>query len=133
MNLEKSARLNRVLSALAPITSVSVPTIGTSVGVVIQFNGATGAQQTAANNALAAFDWSDAAQAAWQTDQDRAGAIAAFLLDTSASSKVLRGAILALLDQINVIRAALPKPLPAITIAQAKTAIQNKINSGIVD
>lgn len=34
--------------------------------------------------------------------------------------------ILALIDQINVLRAALPAPLPAITPAQAIAAIRNK-------
>lgn len=37
-----------------------------------------------------------------------------------------RALVLALIDQLNVIRAALPVPLPAITPAQALTAIRNK-------
>lgn len=38
----------------------------------------------------------------------------------------LRAFALALIDQLNVIRAALPVPLPAITPAQAIAAIRNK-------
>jgi hypothetical protein len=37
-----------------------------------------------------------------------------------------RAFILALIDQINVLRAALPTPLPAITPAQAMAAIRQK-------
>lgn len=42
------------------------------------------------------------------------------------ASIIERALALALLDQINVIRAALPTPLGAITVNQAVTAIKNK-------
>jgi len=48
-------------------------------------------------------------------------------------SELQRAVLLTLLDQINTIRAALPTPLGAITPAQARTAVQNKINSGAAD
>jgi hypothetical protein len=38
----------------------------------------------------------------------------------------LRALVLTLIDQLNVIRAALPTPLPAITPAQALAAIRTK-------
>lgn len=50
-----------------------------------------------------------------------------------ANSELQRAILLTLLDQINTIRAALPTPLGAITPAQAKTAVQNKIASGAAD
>src|SRR4051812_19062765 len=66
-------RLRAVLGALAPIDRVSVPdrsptdSFGVSASVVIAFNvAATQAQRNAANAALASFDWSDAAQEAWE-------------------------------------------------------------------
>lgn len=123
-------RLFTVISAACPITGLS----GSQANLRIDYDpGATPAQKTAAANALAAFDWTQTAQDAWQLTQDRANAIALFIADPSPSSKVLRGAILALVDQLNVIRAALPTPLAAITVSQARAAIQTKINGGTVD
>jgi hypothetical protein len=66
-------RLRAVLGALAPIDNVSVPngTFGDSAQVVITFNvSATQPQKDAANAALVAFDWSDAAEATWEAQQD---------------------------------------------------------------
>jgi hypothetical protein len=48
-------------------------------------------------------------------------------------SELQRAVLLTILDQLNTIRAALPTPLSAITPAQAKTAVQAKINSGAAD
>lgn len=46
--------------------------------------------------------------------------------DIDAMPIALEAVVLALIDQLNVIRAALPTPLPAITRQQALTAIRNK-------
>ncbi len=63
-------RLQTVLAALAPIDGVSVRTFGDSAAVRIDFQAAaTGPQRTAAQNALTAFDWSDAAQTTWEAAQ----------------------------------------------------------------
>lgn len=67
------------------------------------------------------------------TNDLRAGAITALLTDTSVNSKFIRAVLLVLLDEVNVIRT-----LPALaqsprTVAQFKTAIQNKINAGAAD
>src|SRR4029077_16436241 len=66
-------------------------------------------------------------------NSQRTDAIAQFTTDPSGISKLNRAILLTLLDQLNIIRAALPVPLGAITPAQAKTAIQNKLNSGAAD
>ncbi len=50
-----------------------------------------------------------------------------------ATSELQRAVLLTILDQLNTIRAALPTPLPPITPTQAKTAVQNKLNSGAAD
>lgn len=63
----------------------------------------------------------------------RTSAIDTLLNDPNANSKAFRAILLTLLDQINTIRAALPSPLVAITPAQAKAAVQAKINSGAPD
>ncbi len=50
-----------------------------------------------------------------------------------ANSELTRAVLLTILDQINVIRAALPTPLSPITPTQAKNAIGAKIDSGAAD
>jgi hypothetical protein len=60
--------------------------------------------------------------AAAQTAQDQQAA-QAFIDTLPIWAKALA---LALVDQLNVIRAALPAPLPAITVAQAIAAIRAK-------
>jgi hypothetical protein len=70
-NFKTTVRLNTTLSALAPIISISVPTFGTSIGVIILFDvSATQAQKDAVNSALTSFDWSDAATTTWLATQD---------------------------------------------------------------
>jgi hypothetical protein len=60
-------RLRKTLGALAPIDGVSIPVFGNSATTVIIFNAsATQPQKDSAGAALAAFDWSDAAQTAWE-------------------------------------------------------------------
>lgn len=62
-------RLTAVLQAVCPILGVS----GVQGDIRIDYApGATGPQQTAAQNALAAFDWSQAAHDAWLDQQKMA-------------------------------------------------------------
>lgn len=63
----------------------------------------------------------------------RTDAITQLSTDPSGISKLNRAILLTLLDQLNTIRAALPIPLSAITPAQARAAVQAKINSGVAD
>ena len=63
----------------------------------------------------------------------KAQASQAVITGPDAVSELQRAILLTILDQINTIRAALPTPLSAITPAQAKTAVQNKLNSGAAD
>jgi hypothetical protein len=46
---------------------------------------------------------------------------------------ILRAIVILILNQINTIRAALVPPLPAITIAQFRTALLNLIDAGTAD
>jgi len=63
----------------------------------------------------------------------RTNAITLLNSDSSSNSKFVRAVLLVILDEINVIRALLPGPPAARTIAQLKTAVQSKINSGAAD
>lgn len=118
----KINRLFETLAATAPIFGASVPNVGSSVGVRIDFTpAATGAQQTAANNALTAFDWSDAADLAWKDTQNpdfatmRDNAVSAFNSNTtylaiaSPSNAQVAAQVRTLTQQNNQIIKALAK------------------------
>ena len=65
-----ATRLHETLAAVCPIIGVDVPTPGTSVGCVIHFDpSATAQQQANAQTALAAFDWSQNTQDAYDAQQ----------------------------------------------------------------
>lgn len=73
--------------------------------------------------------WTPAEITAAQTAIDGAAALTPQLAAQRAVDSFpieYRALILALIDEINIIRAALPAPLPARTPAQALTAIRNK-------
>lgn len=68
---DKTERLHQTIAAVCPIDGVAVRTPGDSATVRIDFKAsATNAQKTAAAAALTAFDWSDAAQVAWEAAQN---------------------------------------------------------------
>ena len=92
-------RLHASIAAVCPIVGVRVPTIGSSVGVVIDFDpSATAPQIAAAQSALLTFDWADAAQTAWQAGQERALAKSSFSSSQDAQQKFLR----CLLEQLRI-------------------------------
>lgn len=112
----KQRHLMASLVAVCPVSGLYIAGIDSSVGARIDFApAATPAQQIAAQNVLATFNWSDGAQQSYQLQQDRAAAIDIFLADTSANAKVLRGTILAILDEINILRLATPRAISSIT------------------
>jgi hypothetical protein len=90
------------------------------------------AEQSQYDALVAGWDWSQAAQDAYDLSQSRALAQAA-LSQADADHRLLRAVLLALLDQLNVIRAALVPPLPPVTVAQALTAVRAKANSAAAD
>ena len=63
----------------------------------------------------------------------RNSAVNELLNGTTDRDKLNRAILLAILDQMNVIRSKLVPPLPAITIPQAKQAVQDKLNTGAAD
>lgn len=123
-----AARLHAAVSAVCPIDGVSIRTAGNAIFHPATI--ATPAQVLAGNAALASFDWSDAAQAAWETLQNRASADAEM---TGLDGAVLRAVVEVMVDQLNVLRAIPAQSFPAITYAQAKAAILAKIAAGDAD
>lgn len=68
MGVNKTVRLDAMIRAVCPISGVSVNT--TPLMVRINFAPeATQPQRAAAQAVVDAFDWSDAAQTAWEADQ----------------------------------------------------------------
>lgn len=114
MNVLFAELVARVTATGAPIISVRLLTEVPPVAE-IQFDpSATPAQQAAATAVLTAFDWSAGALVTVTRDQQRAQA-AALLADPQGNFKLVRGVVLALLDEINILRAAMPRPVQSIT------------------
>jgi hypothetical protein len=91
INGNNSQRLTEVIVAVCPITGIFVGKDGDSTSVRIDYDPtATAPQQQAAQQALAAFDWSAPAQAAWLNAQ--AVAQAKTMIDdaTTPAGKVLQ-------------------------------------------
>lgn len=147
-----AVRLHEAIAAACPITGVRVT--GASSGTFQPAPSATAQQIAAGDAALAAFDWSQAAHDAWLNLKTRSLGQAE-VTAISERGKVLRAMAAVLVDEINSLRqwlvsfkaevaaatslanlqtrvAALPN-MPDRTLAQAKTAITNKLNSGAAD
>ena len=82
MSTDQLARLLETLSAVSPVVGVS----GTTATRIDYDPEPTTEQRAAAESALAAFDWSDEAQAAWERGKRREAAIA--LLNSSEPTMV---------------------------------------------
>lgn len=108
------------------VRTAGVPILGVSIGnpadratwSVVFDPSATAGQRTTAATVLASVAIDAPAQAI-DDEKNAQGEIDAWPI-------VTRALVLALIDQLNVIRAALPTPLPAIAPAQAIAAIRLK-------
>lgn len=115
-----------VALVIQALKAAGIPVDGVSIGDpanratwIVQYGAAATAPQKTAGAALLLTVAIDAAAQAAQDDLDAQLAIDAVPL-------VLKAIVLALIDQLNLIRAALPSPLGAITPAQAIAAIRAK-------
>ncbi|GEM_PF-3605118 len=112
-----------------PILGVS----GSQGSIRIDFkDNVTAQQKLDAQAIIDSFDWSDSAQIVWQNLQDRTFALSN-LAHSKPDYKLLRAVVLVVMDEINILRAAVVPSLPALTANQIRTAIQNKINTGAAD
>lgn len=118
MNIAK--RLDRALRAAGiPIVGVSIGTDADRASWIVHFGpGVTAAQQTQAATLLAGLTLDETAE----DRLDAQGQIEAMPL-------ALKAVVLAVVDQMNLVRAALPIPLPALTPAQVITAIKTKAST----
>lgn len=97
-------RLHEAIKAVCPIVGVSVPTIGTSVGVSIQFDpSATAPQQANAQSVVAGFDWSQNAHDTWLNEKQRTEAVQAIDTIKTFDLKLLRGLADVIVNQLNAL------------------------------
>jgi hypothetical protein len=129
MGITLASRLHAVIAVVCPIDGVAIldPILHTAR---IDFSSsATNPQKTAANSALATFDWSDPAQVTF--DAAAANTAASASIDRGATNiglpvdKLTVGLALTILDEINVIRSALA--LAPRTQLQLLNAVKTKI------
>jgi len=144
-------RLLEAVRGAAPLVQDVSFSEGLSASVQVR----PSSEQAAAQATIDAFDWSAAAHAAWQNLQDRTTAKTKVNTDVDYEAKALRALVAVLLDEVNALRqwlasfkvevaaatnladlktrvATLPAT-PDRTLAQAKTAILNKVDGGTVD
>ncbi len=104
-------RLTATIRVVCPVLGVSVGTPGDSGTVRIDYAPeATAPQRQAAVNALAAFDWSEQAQAAWELSVSRQAALTSLLSRSDDTAIGVRAAIFAVCDLINLRLEALGQP-----------------------
>lgn len=121
-------RLTEAVAAVCPIHGIQG---GTQATATPDYKPeATTEQRAAAETALAAFDWSDLAQAAWGRQKRRDAAVA--LLNSSEPTMVaLRGFVTVLIRRFRVLLTALG--LPTLTTAQLIETWADVIADGEVD
>lgn len=126
--MNHSERLTSTIAAVCPIHGISG---GTPATVRLQYtDAATAEQRAAAEAALAAFDWSTEAQAAWERDKRRAAAIE--MLNSKEPAMVALRAFAALvISRLQTVMSGLGIPVTSLTDLEA--AWVDVIASGAVD
>lgn len=115
MSHHRVLRLHETVSLHAPIDGVSVDVVdGTVRGAVHLRPEATPSQRLAAQAAVAAFDWSDAAHARWEEDRQRRETLERKTPRTPEDRHVMAVGM-TLLYFHNVLRSLVNPPLPALT------------------
>lgn len=118
-------RLHVTIAAVCPIDGVSILAPGTAT--ISYAASATPEQRAAADAALAAFDWSQAAQDAWQLAQNVAAATVILDASTDPYGLLHRAEAEVIRRAINVIRAAPPIHLPEISTATWRDRILDQL------
>ena len=130
---KNAEHLDKAIKAVCPIVGVSIGKDGVPSTVRIDFAPeATAQQRVDAQGIVDGFNWSEAAELARINLAQRQRATE-LLNGPRQEAKLQRAVVSMLLNEINLIRAALVPPLPPRTMAQARTAISNKLADGTVD
>lgn len=119
-------RLYVTIAAVCPLEGAAI-TGPTSARLDIAPT-ATQAQRTAAQAALAAFDWSSAAHAAWEIAQKRNTA-KAWILGPTMEAKAFRALAMLVLEQVNALRTRATMTPASYTAQQLLDAIVAKVDA----
>lgn len=120
-------RLTESISAVCPVHGLSKK----GQVVTIDYKAeATAEQITAAQAALAAFDWSQSAHDAWVQQKDRQAAIA-WIESGEMAARCLRASMLLVRSEFRAIKAE--EPLPNRTWSELKAAMADMIAAGMSD
>lgn len=119
-------RLYATVSAVCPLEGAAI-TGPTSARLDIA-PAATTPQRNAAQAALAAFDWSQAAHDAWLTAQKRTTA-KAWILGPTMEAKAFRALAMVLLDQVNALRTRAGMTPASYTAQQLLDAVVGKVDA----
>lgn len=140
-------RLHDTIESVCPIDGVSVGNWGQAGTVRIDFDPtATDQQKSAAQQALASFDWSDAAEAAWEAAQNTSQTIGN-LSATDPVPRAARAGCIALMASLDECRVKLNEIITTVnsklgtsittlavgdTVEQALATVQAMIEAGQV-
>jgi hypothetical protein len=122
MSIHTVSRLASLISA------AGIPIDGVSSGPPIRVDyqeTATPAQKAQGAAIVAAFDFSDTADAAWLSQAAKAAAATGLDLGTSPTERLIRALALVVLDEVNTIRTGLS--LSPRTVGQLISAIKAKV------
>lgn len=131
-------RLHSAIAAVCPIDGVSIiDPVAHAVRIDFAAS-ATTAQRAAANAAAAAFDWSASADATGVAKTAKAAATASIdngnLQSGVSTERIVRALAVMSLNQFNVLRAAIPRPIVSITrvgaVATATTLDPHGLQAG---
>jgi hypothetical protein len=129
LNTILPGRLHAAIAAVAPIAGVRDLNAIAKTATVDFLAAATTPQRNAANAIPATFDWSAAADSAFVAQQQDAAAAVNVDAPTDPQTRVAVALALLMLDEINILRAAVVPSLQARTSAQVIAALKAKINA----
>lgn len=119
MSAITNQRLLAAIAAVAPVDGVAILDPVAHTARIDYKAAATGPQITAGNSALASFDWSANADATFVAQQAKAQATAGIdagqLQAGDKQERIARAVALLVLDEINILRAAILHPIVSIT------------------
>lgn len=126
------SRLHLSVAAVCPIFGVSVGQLGIVGSVRIDFDpAATSGQRTAAQNVVNAFDWSAAAAATFDAQQEKAAATAGIDAGALQAGNRIERLVVALaqmtLDQFNAHAAKINSILDAVDAATSLADLKSRV------
>jgi hypothetical protein len=120
--------LHSEIRKVCPILGVSVPTIGTSVGVRIDFDvAANQAQRDAAQNVVDTFDWSQAAHDTWQLATFRTTAVDNSQVTQQQDAMFTRALCLTAMDEFNAHALKINAILDAVDAATSLADLKSRV------